>query len=245
MNMLQTHSLAVAAISVVSLSALASLPGHDKREFTDEFSCPSGAYINSGGVNQYFPLNVGTVAYLNNQACVDEGECDELEEVTITVTPNTELVDGVLARVVEELELEGGEVVETSLNYYAECDGTGDVFYFGETVVDGDNNPLPDGWLAGENGARAGIIMPGGSFLLGARYFQEVAPGVALDRGEHVGMGLSFPNPNDGPDFENCVLVSDTNFLSDPKGKESDEKVYCPGVGLVMDEELELVTFSP
>ena len=33
------------------------------------------------------------------------------------------------------------------------------------------------------------MIMPG-TFLLGARYFQELADGIALDRAEHMEMGL-------------------------------------------------------
>jgi hypothetical protein len=106
-------------------------------------------------------------------------------------------------------------------------------------VLDGEGNPLPDGWRAGEGGARPGIIFPGGAFLIGSRYFQEIAPGVALDRAEHKAQGIEFDA--NGFLFEDCVLVEDTNALSDPKGKEGDDKVYCPGVGLVADEELELV----
>jgi hypothetical protein len=113
------------------------------------------------------------------------------------------------------------------------------VYYFGEDVLDGEGNPLPDGWRAGEGGARPGIIFPGGAFLLNASYFQEVAPDVALDRAQHKAMGLTFDA--NGFDFEGCVLVEDTNALEDPKGMNGDEKVYCPGIGLVMDEELELV----
>jgi len=151
-------------------------------------------------------------------------------------------VDGVVTRVVREFEQEDGETAEISLNYFAECVGSGDVFYFGETVADGEGNPLPDGWIASENGARPGIIMPGGTFLIGARYFQEVAPN-ALDRGEHIEKGLSVELP--AGDFDDCVLVSDTSALEDPKGKEADEKIYCPGVGLAKDEDAELVNYLP
>jgi hypothetical protein len=106
-------------------------------------------------------------------------------------------------------------------------------------VVDGHGLPLGGAWRAGESGARPGILFPGGAFLLGARYFQEVAPGVALDRAEHKAMGLEFQQ--NGFNFQDCVLVEDTNGLSDLKGKNPDEKIYCPGVGMVMDEELALV----
>jgi len=36
----------------------------------------------------------------------------------------------------------------------------------------------------------------------------------------------------------------DTNALSDPKGKNPDAKVYCPDIGIVMDEELELTNIA-
>ena len=90
-------------------------------------------------------------------------------------------------------------------------------------------------WLAGRGGAKPGLIMPG-TFLLGSRYFQEVAPGVALDRAEHTAQG--FPVQTDAGNFKGCVEVTETTPLE--PGSES-VKVYCPGVGLVMDGDLELV----
>jgi len=95
-------------------------------------------------------------------------------------------------------------------------------------------------WRA-EGGNRPGILMPGGAFLLGASYYQEWAPDVALDRAQHKAMGLVVDNPADG-EFSDCILIEDTNALEDPKGKEGDDKVYCPGIGLVMDEEMELTS---
>ncbi len=216
-------------------------------EFTGDFpldDCASlathtGMGPGGGAQNRYFPLEINRVLELSNAACVAAGDCDELEEVRITILNETELVDGVTTRVLEEREWVGGELVEVSRNFYAECIGTEDVYYFGEDVVDGDGMPLGGAWRAGEGEARPGIIFPGGAFLLGARYFQEVAPGVALDRAQHKAMGLVFDA--NGFYFENCVEVEDTNALEDPLGKYGDLKVYCPGVGLVMDEELELV----
>ena len=247
MNYYKNLTIPVLGLALLPLAVMASLPGHDKRDFTDEFVCESETFVTStadGAQNQYFPLTVGSVSYLSTQVCFDEGECDEVEEVLITVLNKTEEVDGVITRVVEEREWEDLELVEVSRNFFAECEGSGDVFYFGEDVLDGDGEPLPDGWRAGEGDgedrARPGIIMPGGTFILGARYFQEVAPGVALDRGENVDMGLTVENPYGGDDYEDCVQVNDTNALEDPKGKEIDEKIYCPGIGLVKDEDAEL-----
>jgi hypothetical protein len=79
------------------------------------------------------------------------------------------------------------------------------------------------------------MIMPG-TFLLGSRYFQEQAPDVAMDRAEHVEMGLQV-NTQAGT-FDGCVKVLETTPLE--PGAES-EKIYCPGVGLVVDDVVQLV----
>jgi hypothetical protein len=116
---------------------------------------------------------------------------------------------------------------------------TNDIFYFGEEVDNYEDGVLVDhdgSWRAGEDGAQPGILMPG-RFLLGSRYFQEIAPDVALDRAEHTAMHLAVDVP--AGSFAECVEVAETDPLSD--STEPDLKVYCPGVGMVRDEELELV----
>ncbi len=80
-----------------------------------------------------------------------------------------------------------------------------------------------------------GLIMPG-TFLLGSRYFQEVAPEIALDRAEHVDMGLTVETP--AGTFNNSVMLLETTPL-DPSAK--DIKVYAPGAGLIVDGTIERV----
>ena len=138
------------------------------------------------------------------------------------------------ARVVVEREWVDGELVEVSRNWFSRCRQTNDVFYFGEAVDIYENGQVVrhDGsWEAGVDGAQPGIIIPA-RFLLGSRYFQEQAPGEALDRAEHVDMGLTVEAA--GETFDDCVAVVETSPLE--PGHES-VKVYCPDVGLVMDNE--------
>ena len=78
--------------------------------------------------------------------------------------------------------------------------------------------------------------MPDRSFLLGSRYVQELAPGIAEDRAEHMAVDLEVDVPAGA--FEDCVRVNETSPLE--PGHVS-RKVYCPRVGLVRDGELELV----
>jgi hypothetical protein len=80
--------------------------------------------------------------------------------------------------------------------------------------------------------------MPG-TFLLGARYYQEQAPGVALDRAEHVRSGISVET-GEGT-LRGCVKVVETTPL-EPDARSV--KVYCPEVGLAVDDEVVLTRFQ-
>lgn len=238
--------IAIAAFAFLAASPAAAKSRPKPPQITRDFalsSCSALATSTADGArNRFFLLQVGRVWELSNQQCVQAGRCDELEELRITVLDETQTVDGVLTRVVEEREWVDGALEEVSRNFYAECVGTEDVYYFGEDVQDGEGNALPDGWRAGENGAQPGIIFPGGAFLLGARYFQEMAPRKAMDWALNAAMGLQRTVP--AGTFSDCVLVLDYNPLSDPKGKHPDSKIYCPGTGLIVDETLRLTSLT-
>jgi len=242
---LLTLVMAVLALVAGAVAARAE----EEEEFTSDFFIERCTWSGNSDENPFFSLRPGHQVVLQGEE-EDDGETVEVEAVVTVLqerervvfrTPRGKRVS-VLARVVEERESEDGELVEVSRNFFALCRETLDVFYFGETVDDYEDGEIVGHggeWRAGKNGAQPGIIMPG-SFLLGARYFQEIAPGVALDRGENVEMGLDVAT--EAGTFHDCVMVVDTNALH-PES-EGDEKVYCPGVGIVRDEDLELVEFE-
>jgi hypothetical protein len=129
-----------------------------------------------------------------------------------------------------------------SRNFFALCEETRDVYYFEEDVDDYEDGEIVGhggGWRAGVDSAMPGLIMPG-TFLLGARYFQEIAPGVALDRGENHRMQLSVTVP--AGTFTDCVSVFETDAL---EPSDWGIKVYAPGVGLIVDETLQLESWTP
>src|SRR5207244_13152598 len=106
-------------------------------------------------------------------------------------------VAGVETRVVEEAETDKGNPVEVSRNYFAISKRTNSVFYFGEDVDTYKNGAITGhegAWLAGTNGARFGLAMPGEPRPK-AKYYQEIAPKVAMDRAEIVGVGATVPTP--------------------------------------------------
>ena len=235
------------SIVLLILLPFAAMAQEGEPEFTDDFPVEECTFTPFGG-NELFSLMPGRRTYFDNSRCVAAGECEEREDLVITVTPELKKVwidddDGarrpVWTRVVIEHEREDGEIKEISRNYFAMCASSRDVYYFGEDVdiYAGGKVVSHDGaWIAGRHGAEAGIIMPDSAFILGQRYYQELAPGVALDRAEHVEAGLEIDL--EAGNFDDCVEVSETTPLE--PGSES-TKVYCPGVGLVIDNDLEAI----
>jgi hypothetical protein len=232
----RTCGMLIAALAPVAVAAASGTA------FTSQFPLAACDFSTTGG-NAYLKLEVGRQLYLSNVRCVQAGECEELEEVWMTILPGTRVIDfpyggkqlSVRTRILEEREFADGELDEVSRNFVADCNPMNDVYYFGERVTDGEGNPQDDAWLAGQDGARPGLLMPDRAFLLGSRYFQEIAP-TAKDRAEHTALGLTIEVP--AGVFHNCVEVTETSPLE--PGEES-LKAYCPGVGMVIDEELELI----
>jgi hypothetical protein len=232
-------------IACLVIAAFAPIAIANADGFTRSFPISACDFKSTGG-NAYLRLKVGRQLYLSNQRCEECVEEDGLVELWITILPETRVIHypyagrmrTVRARVLEEFETEDGELEEVSKNFVADCDPMNDVYYFGEDVFDGDGNPLPDAWLAGVDGAKPGILMPDRAFLLGSRYFQEIAPN-AKDRGEHTSMGFTVEVP--AGTFRNCIEVTETTPLE--PGEES-IKHYCPGVGMVRDDDLELIAIN-
>ena len=72
-----------------------------------------------------------------------------------------------------------------------------------------------------------------------SRFYQEVAPGVAMDRAEVVGVNETVKTP--AGEFKNCVKVEETT----PLEKATKEyKHYAPGVGQVTEGDLKLVKYG-
>ena len=154
----------------------------------------------------------------------------------------------VTTRVIEELEWANGKPKEFTRGFFALCKETGDLYDFGDEVdiytEDGTAVKSSDGtWHAGQpdkNGfAKPGIFMPG-TFLLGARYYQQMADGMSMERGHNWEMGLTIETP--AGTFTNCIKVRETNW-SEPEGAET-FKTHAPGVGLIVEDTLELIAFG-
>ena len=203
------------------------------KQFTDSFLQDSCSFQTTGH-NNYFILEPGYQLVLEGM----EGK-DKIKLV-ITVLNETKKIGNVETRIVEENESANGKTVEISRNFFAFCKQTGSVFYFGEEVDMYKNGKIINhegAWIA-EGNNKAGIMMPG-IVLLGARFYNEIAPGVAMDRVEIISLKDTLQTP--AGIFYNCLKTEETTPL-EPKTKEY--KLFTPGIGLIKDGDLLLTKYG-
>lgn len=228
--MTRTANYILAATAILAISAACAQDKGKDSSWQEEFGI-SKCNLMTTGRNQYFVLEPGFQLVL-------EGDDTKLQ---ITVLDETKNVNGVLTRVVEEREWKKGKLYEVARNYFALCEQSKDIFYFGEDVDFYENGKVVkhDGsWLAGKDGNRAGLIMPG-TPKLKMKYYQEIAPGIAMDRAEIVSLDESCKTP--AGTFSQCMKVKETSAI-DILAKEF--KYHAPSIGLVRDEDLRLIKFG-
>ena len=200
--------------------------------------CPDG--------NEYYPLVVGTVTTFVNE------EEDDEETIVVTVTDETREIEGIETIVVRDTVYEGlpddegnpdGDRIEDTDDYYA-VDNDCNVWYLGEvsqSFEDGYLESLDGSFIAGVEGAQAGIIMLGDP-MVGNVYRQEFALGDAEDAGAVLSMATDIFDEDgeivtfDNPDFDcNGLCLKTEDFIAnEPDGTEF--KFFKAGVGFVAEQ---------
>ena len=174
--------------------------------------------------NPLFPLVPGTTT--NYRAETPEG----IETVEFAVTRNTRTILGITTIVVRDIVKLNGSVIEDTLDWFAQ-DRSGNVWYFGENVVDYEDGlavSLAGSWEAGVEGARAGIIMFAKP-VVGKFYRQELFLGEAEDAAEVLALNETVTVP--AGTYTRCLKTEDFSPL-DPDVTEI--KYYAPGIGNVL-----------
>jgi len=218
---------------VLMLAAFVSLAqvskSGDPQAWRDSFAVDR-ANLTDIGRNAYMILEPGY------RLILEQGK----NRLTVTVLDETKIVDGVVTRVVEERETEGGPLAEVSRNYFAVDKTTGDIYYFGEDVDTYRNGKVTGhegSWHAGVNGARFGLMMPAKPEP-GARYYQEIAPRIAMDRAQVISVTESAKVP--AGSFSGVLRTRESSAIEGG----SEDKWYAPGVGLIRDADFTLVRFE-
>jgi hypothetical protein len=239
---------ALAAILVVAFLAC----GDDDDSGVSRTATPAAgqATINPGDFttsisNTFFPIGGQSRLVFEGEE-IDPETGDAIEtRVEMTVLNDEKTVAGVKVLVVRDEAFEDGELVESTLDYFAQHKD-GSVYYFGEDVENYEDGELlnTDGsWLAGEGDNQPGIIMPPDP-AVGEKFQQEKAPGIAEDEMTVKSVTESVTVP--AGTFTGCVKTEDVNPL-DANG-HIEFKYYCPEVGFALEEfdegRLELVSFE-
>ena len=171
--------------------------------------------------NPYFPLKPGTTFIYEGQVA------GGFEHVEFAVTHTTRVIDGVTCLEIHDSVLLNGKLEEDTLDWFAQ-DTQGNVWYFGEAtheIVDGVITTVHGTFLAGQNGAKPGIIMKAHP-AVGDYYRQEFDLGNAEDFAEVVNLHASIVVPYGS--FSNVLNTFETTPLETGL---HENKFYAPGVG--------------
>jgi hypothetical protein len=174
----------------------------------------------------YWPMKPGTRWTYRE---IDE-EGRRLEVVVTATAVTRKLSNGIEARVVRDTVTEEGELIEDTVDWYAQ-DAHGNVWYLGEDTAEFDGGEVSStvgSWEAGVEGAQPGIMVPAHP-ADDLRYRQEYWAGKAEDNGEVLAVGEQVDVA--AGHFDEVLLTRDTNAL-EPKVLEY--KLYAPGVGPVL-----------
>ena len=193
--------------------------------------------------NPFFPLAPGSSRRYEGEEV--DPETGETVETTVRerVSPVPDEVAGAPVTVLRVAEYDDGQLTETTSDYHAQApDGT--VYYLGEDVnmyEDGQFVSNEGAWIAGDGANQAGEFMPAEP-RVGDRFAQEQAPGIAEDISTVIAVDLTLETAVGT--FDGCIKTQDLN----PLDQAIEHKYYCPGVGLVREENangsLDLVSYT-
>lgn len=199
--------------------------------------------------NTWFPLVPGMQYTLEGTTGEADGTTTP-HRFVLTVTDMTKVINGVTTAVVWDQDFEDDVLVEAELAFFAQAD-SGDIWHFGqypEVYTDGafDHHAT---WIAGVDGAQAGITIKATPVLGGPSYSQGWSPTVPWTDRARVGqVGVEDCVPVGC--FTN-VIVTEEFSREEPDALQL--KYYAPGVGNTRvdftgadqtREELELVDIT-
>jgi hypothetical protein len=135
----------------------------------------------------------------------------------------------VRAAVIEDRAYEDGELVERTLDYFAQADD-GTVYYLGEDVDNYENGRVVDhegSWLYGRDTSRLGVAMPARP-RTGSRWRFEDVPGITVES-DRVVDRLARVRVR-GKTYRHVIRVREHSTPG-----EIEHKLYARGTGLIRE----------
>ncbi|MCV0403337.1 MAG: hypothetical protein K5924_06460 [Chloroflexi bacterium] len=198
--------------------------------------------------NPYLPLVPGT--YWRWEGVTVEDDEEIPHQIITMVTDMTKMIDGVSTIVGYDEDWADGELVEAEI-FFAVQDDDGNVWRLGEypEEYEGGQMVANPAWVAGADGALAGVMMPAEPARGGQSYAQGWGPGVGwADRGWVIVDGDQDCVP--AGCYEDVIVVQEWD-IAEPLARQL--KFHAPGVGVIRvdwsgsadqsQESLELVEF--
>lgn len=137
----------------------------------------------------------------------------------------------VRAVVIQDKEFEDGELVERTLDYFAQGDG-GTVYYLGEDVDNYEDGKVKDhegSWLYGKDTDKLGVLMPAKP-RVGSRWRAEDVPGITTESDKVVAI-LDKVKVR-GKTYRDVLKVRERS----KPGSGTEFKLYAPGVGNISEQ---------
>jgi hypothetical protein len=173
----------------------------------------------------YWPMAPGST-WVYTERSLDGTE----QRVEVTVLPETKAIAGITATVVHDQVTEDGDLVEDTLDWYAQ-DRYGNLWYLGEDTKEYEQGKVVStkgSWETGVDGAQAGIILPADP-QVGTTYRQEYFAGEAEDAARILSIDEWVEVPFGS--FDHVLMTKDYTPL-EPTLLE--HKFYAMGVGPVL-----------
>jgi hypothetical protein len=214
MNRLRCFPLAVAVVVPVALATPPAL------------AQPFPAFTNPTNItNPFYPVSNTKHSITLG---VDDGDAYRSEVVLLPTTRTIAWAGGVTqARVSQYSAYRNGDLIEVAYDFFAQADN-GDLYYFGEDVFNYEDGVVVDNhgtWLAGQDGAPPGLIMPANPVVGQVFYPENFAP---LVWEEATVVSLNEPSRTPLGPINNGLLIHEL-FLDG----NTEFKVYAAGWGQV------------
>jgi hypothetical protein len=188
---------------------------------------PAPSRFVHGLTNPWFPLRPGTTWTYRG---VKDGKPSR---DVVHVTGATRRIAGVVCTAVSDRLYLSGRLEERTTDWYAQ-DKAGNVWYFGEDTAEldahGKVKTREGSWLAGVNGARAGLFMPARPHV-GQSALQEYYKGHAEDHFRVVSLSAHVRTP--AASSSHALLTKEWTPL---EPRVLDHKYYVPGIGTVLEQ---------
>jgi hypothetical protein len=252
--MMKTHtrSLLVTVILSCGAGAVAYAGGEVDTTFIAANFSASSANI----TNPYWPLPAGTTFVYRS---VGKDSC---QVNTVQVTDVTPVIYGVKTREVHDQVYEDDDcdgvvgdedLSEDTYDWYAQ-DMDGLIWYLGENSLDIASGSTEGSWIAGEDVANIGSIAEPGIIILAhpsvstnesvfaapglfyrQEYYEDEAEDMAKVLRLNADVTLTFPHDNNVSDeYSDCLVTKEWSPLE--RGA-IEQKFYCAGTGLVLNNE--------